>query len=62
MRECLICGGTRPDGRKEVIYDYCKICLASDIATLRYIHLKSLLENLRKIKAPCNPEKDRQGA
>ena len=40
MRECLICGGQRIDGNEGIIYDYCEICLRTDLNELRKIHLE----------------------
>lgn len=56
MKRCLICLAEEDDGRAFVQEIYCQRCLATDIGTLRYIHLKSLA----KKKALENPAKDTQ--
>jgi len=54
MKHCLICLAEEDDGRAYRQETYCKKCLASDVATLRFIHLRSLAGK----KASPDPRKE----
>jgi hypothetical protein len=58
MKFCPICETEEDDGRAYRQETYCKKCLASDVATLRFIHLRSLAGK----KASPDPEKDTREA
>lgn len=47
-RECLICGQTREDQNAKLIYDYCPVCLETDVGVLR----------IRKIQLDRRREKE----
>ena len=55
-RECLICGKSREDQNEEVIFDYCSVCLETDVGLLREIQLR------RKMEASLNLRKDTKEA
>jgi hypothetical protein len=53
-RECLICGKTREDQNEKVVYDYCAVCLETDVGLLRKIQL----DRQRKKEASPDPRKE----
>jgi len=38
VRVCVICGGTKEDGREQTTYDFCQICIGKDTAILQKRH------------------------
>jgi len=51
MKRCPICFTEEGDGSSHVRECYCKRCLESDVATLRYIHSRA--EKRRALGAPA---------
>jgi hypothetical protein len=57
MRECVVCGRIRDNGREGHIFDYCQLCLDTDVEALRRSHMRE-----EKKEASPDPAKDTREA